>query len=65
MNKPSSTITSAVIGGAIASVLLGILSIFWPEYYVRIPPGFEAGTAVLLGGLLGYFTPEKVLPLKK
>lgn len=61
MNKPSSTITAAALGGALAAVAFGGLSIFGPEFYVRVPPGMEAGVAVLIGTLAGYFKKETVL----
>ena len=50
------------MGGAAAAVLLGLWGVFEPDSYSRIPPGFEAAIAVLLGGILAYFkprTPEK------
>lgn len=61
MNKPSSTITAAVLSGAFASVLFGLASVFAPQYYAMVPPGMEAGTAVLIGGLIGFFKKENVL----
>ena len=64
MNKPSSTITAAALAGAIAAVGFGLLSVFGPEYYARVPPGMEAGTAVLIGAVVGYLKRENVLPLR-
>ena len=61
MNKPSSTIRGAAIGGALAAILFGLLSVFGPEYYARVPPGMEAGVATAAAFLLGYFTKETVL----
>ena len=64
MNKPSSTIQAAAISGGIASLLFGLFAVFLPEYYVRVPPGMEAGTAVLIGIAVGYFKKENVLNVK-
>ena len=60
MNKPSSTIQAAAIGGAISAVLLGTVAVFYPEEYALIPPGYEAGVAVLIGAIIGYFKKENV-----
>ena len=61
MNKPSSTIQAAGLGGALAAVMLGFVAILYPEQYALIPPGFEAGIAVLIGTAIGYFKRENVL----
>jgi hypothetical protein len=61
MNKPSSTITAAAISGAIAAVAFGVLSVFGPEYYARVPAGMEAGVSVLVAVAFGYFKKENVL----
>ena len=64
MNKPSSTIQAAGSWGFIAAIGMGIFAIFWPDLYARVPPGFEAGLAVLVGTVMGYFQKENVLPLR-
>ena len=61
MNKPSSTIQASAISGALAAVLFGLLAIFFPEQYSLVPPGMEAGFAVLIGSVVGYLKPERVL----
>ncbi len=61
MNKPSSTIQASALGGGVAAVLFGLFAIFLPEYYDLVPAGMEAGTAVVIGTLVGYFTKETVL----
>jgi hypothetical protein len=61
MNKPSSTIQASAISGALAAVLLGTVAVFYPEEYALIPPGYEAGIAVLIGAIIGYFKKENVL----
>ena len=64
MNRPSSTITAAAIAGGIASLAFGFFSILGPELYSRVPPGMEAGTAVLIGVGIGYLKKENVLNVK-
>lgn len=61
MNKPSSTIQAAAISGGIASLAFGLFAVFAPELYSRVPPGMEAGTAVLIGVAIGYFKKENVI----
>ncbi len=64
MNKPSSTIQAAAISGALAAVAFGLFAVFAPEMYARVPPGMEAGTAVLIGVGIGYWKKENVLTKK-
>lgn len=64
MNKPSSTITAAAVYGFIAATMLTICAVAWPEYYDRIPAGFEGHLVIGIGVIAGYFKKENVLPLK-
>jgi len=64
MNKPSSTITAAAVYGFIAASMLTICAVVWPEYYARIPAGFEGHLVIGIGTVAGYFKKETVLDLK-
>lgn len=64
MNRPSSTITTATIAGAISAVLFGIFAVVFPEHYDRVPPGMEAGLTTLIAGIAGLLKKERVLPLQ-
>jgi len=55
---PTSKVTAGAIGGAIASVGMGIFAIVEPELYTRVPPGMEGGIAVLVGSLAAYLKSE-------
>ncbi len=61
MNRPSTTITAAGIGGAIATIAMGLLGAFFPDVAARLPAGFEAGIATLAGFIVGYKVRETVL----
>ena len=61
MNKPSSTIQAAGAYGFIAATLLMLVAVFFPEYYARIPPGYQLYLVVGISTIGGYFKKENVL----
>lgn len=62
MNRPSSTISFATLAGLATSFVWEMIDTF-----TTIEPslGAVATSVALVGGLVGYFTPEKVLPLAR
>ena len=64
MNQPSAAPTrkmsAVVLGGGVASVLMGAMAIFYPEQYELVPAGFEGGVATIAAFALGYFVRERV-----
>ena len=64
MNRPSSTITAAALGGGLAAFAFGVFAIFDPSHYELVPAGMEAGSAVLIASVVGYLKKENVLPLR-
>ena len=56
---PTRKMSAALLGGAVASIGMGLLAIFWPEVYPRIPPGFEGGIATLAAFALGYVVRDR------
>ena len=61
VNRPSSTITAAGIGGSIATIVMGLTGAVFPEFADRLPPGIEAAIATLAGFVVGYKVRERVL----
>ena len=61
MNRPSSTISFAALGGSVAAILFGMLSVFAPEQYALVPAGMEAGVATAAAFVFGFFKKENVL----
>ncbi len=61
MNAPSSTIKASGSWGFLAALAMGIVAMIWPEVYARVPPGFEAGLAVGIATIMGYYQKENVL----
>jgi len=61
LSKPSSTITAATLAGMGVAIAWQILATFME---VTLEPGLVAGSATFVSALVGYFTVEKVLPLK-
>ena len=59
MKAPSTTIVAAGKWGFASALVLGIVAIFFPEIYERVPPGFEGALAVGIGTIIGYSTKEK------
>lgn len=57
---PTRKINAALLGGAVASIGMGLLAIFYPEVYPRIPPGFEGGIATIAAFGLGYLVKERL-----
>lgn len=65
MNKPSSTITAAGLAGFIASSLLLLVKIVWPDIYVLIPPEYQGYLVTAIVIAFGYFKKENVLLIAK
>ncbi len=61
MKRPSTTITVAGIGGAIASILMGLLGAFFPDVADKLPAGFEASIATVVAFGAGLWVREEVL----
>lgn len=59
-SAPTRKLSYTAASGATAAVLMGLVAIFAPEAYARVPPGFEGGIAILIGCVFGYCVKERV-----
>jgi hypothetical protein len=57
---PTRKLNAVALGGGLASVAMGVIAIFLPEAYERVPAGFEGGVATVFGFLLGYLVRDRV-----
>jgi len=61
MNKPSSTITSATLAGMFVSLLWMIYN--WLALGPPAPEPLVSLSATFAGAVIGYLTPERILPM--
>lgn len=65
MNAPSTTAQNAGIWGMVAAVLMGLVSVYFPEHYDRVPPGFEAAVAGIMAFVGAWISREKRYKMTK
>ena len=58
-SQPTRKVRYAAVGGAVASILMGLLAIVFPEAYDRVPAGFEGAVATVAAFALGYLIRER------
>jgi hypothetical protein len=61
MNRPSSTAVAGLGWGWLAAIIMGLIAVFFPDAYERVPAGFEAGLAVGIGFVFAKLKKETVL----
>ena len=59
VTEPTRQLKFGAGAGAVAAVLMGVFAIFWPEYYDRVPPGFEGGLSTVIALVVGAFSREQ------
>jgi hypothetical protein len=61
---PTEKVKAAIIAGKLVTVAFGLLAIFMPEVFERIPAGFEMAVGGLITSVItdvvAYFKREKV-----
>ncbi len=61
---PTEKMKAVIYTGKIVSVLFGLVAVFYPEAFDRIPAGFEMVVGSLITSIIadvaGYFRKEKV-----
>jgi hypothetical protein len=58
-SMPTRKMQAAALGGAIATVLMGGIAVFFPESYERVPPGMEGGLATIFAIMGGWIARER------
>lgn len=49
--KPTPKVQAGINWGALATVLVGLVALFFPDFHARIPSGFELALGMFLGSL--------------
>lgn len=61
---PTEKVKAAIITGKVVTVIFGLVAIFYPEVFERIPAGFEMAVGGLItsviSDLVSYYKREKV-----
>ena len=55
-SKSGSKVNAAGAGPIVAGLAAGIVAMFWPELFDRIPPGFELQLGLGLGGVIAWIS---------
>ncbi len=63
-NAPTEKMRAVIYAGKVVSVVFGLVAIFYPEAFDRIPAGFEMVVGSLITSIVadvaGYFKRERV-----
>jgi len=58
---PGSSTTAGQIAGALATIVIGLIGVFFPIFAERIPFGFEGAVVTVVIGTAAYLKREKRL----
>lgn len=57
--SPTRKVGAGALGGATASVGMGLVSVFFPDQYALVPPGMEGGVATISAFALSYLVSDR------
>lgn len=49
---PTAKVKAGIIAGKTVAVVFGLVAIFWPDAFERIPPGFELAVGSLITSVI-------------